>query len=124
MPGYQQALRLWWRDLKRDLTPNRIRRFGQALVLAAEMPERYTALHAHFIHTPGSVTRYAAHLRGLGFHATVLQEGYAGWTAAGLPLELVAEEVRLAARALARLVGRIDVEDLLDVVFRDFCIGK
>lgn len=41
-----------------------------------------------------------------------------------LPLELVAEEVRLAARALARLVGRIDVEDLLDVVFRDFCIGK
>jgi tRNA modification GTPase len=45
-------------------------------------------------------------------------------TADGLPLELVAEEVRLAARALARLVGRIDVEDLLDVVFRDFCIGK
>lgn len=45
-------------------------------------------------------------------------------TAEGLPLELVAEEVRLAARALARLVGRIDVEDLLDVVFRDFCIGK
>ena len=45
-------------------------------------------------------------------------------TAEDLPLELVAEEVRLAARALARLVGRIDVEDLLDVVFRDFCIGK
>jgi tRNA modification GTPase len=45
-------------------------------------------------------------------------------TADGLPLELVTEEVRLAARALARLVGRIDVEDLLDVVFRDFCIGK
>ena len=44
--------------------------------------------------------------------------------AGGLPLELVAEEVRLAARELARLVGRIDVEDLLDVVFRDFCIGK
>ena len=44
--------------------------------------------------------------------------------AENLPLELVAEEVRLSARALARLVGRIDVEDLLDVVFRDFCIGK
>jgi tRNA modification GTPase len=42
----------------------------------------------------------------------------------GVALELVTEEVRLAARALARLVGRIDVEDLLDVVFRDFCIGK
>ena len=45
-------------------------------------------------------------------------------TAGALPVELVTEEVRLAARALARLVGRIDVEDLLDVVFRDFCIGK
>jgi tRNA modification GTPase len=44
--------------------------------------------------------------------------------AQGLPVELVTEEVRLAARALARLVGRIDVEDLLDVVFSDFCIGK
>lgn len=42
----------------------------------------------------------------------------------GLGLELVAEEVRLAARELARLVGRIDVEDVLDAIFRDFCIGK
>ncbi len=39
-------------------------------------------------------------------------------------LVLVAEELRLAARALGALTGRIDVEDLLDVIFRDFCIGK
>jgi len=38
--------------------------------------------------------------------------------------EIVAEELRLAARALGRLVGRVDVEDILDVIFRDFCIGK
>ena len=38
--------------------------------------------------------------------------------------ELVAEDLRLAARALGRLTGRVDVEDLLDVIFRDFCIGK
>ncbi|HEX5846044.1 MAG TPA: tRNA uridine-5-carboxymethylaminomethyl(34) synthesis GTPase MnmE, partial [Rhodoplanes sp.] len=38
--------------------------------------------------------------------------------------EIVAEEMRLAARALGRLVGRVDVEDILDVIFRDFCIGK
>jgi tRNA modification GTPase len=38
--------------------------------------------------------------------------------------ELIAEELRRAARALARLVGRVDVEDILDVIFRDFCIGK
>jgi tRNA modification GTPase len=38
--------------------------------------------------------------------------------------ELIAEELRLAARALGQLTGRVDVEDVLDVVFRDFCIGK
>ena len=38
--------------------------------------------------------------------------------------ELAAEDLRLAARALGRITGRVDVEDLLDVVFRDFCIGK
>jgi len=38
--------------------------------------------------------------------------------------ELVAEELRLAARALGRLTGRVDVEEVLDVIFRDFCIGK
>ena len=38
--------------------------------------------------------------------------------------EIVAEELRQAANALGRVTGRVDVEDLLDVVFRDFCIGK
>jgi tRNA modification GTPase len=38
--------------------------------------------------------------------------------------DLLAEELRLAARALARLTGRVDVEEILDVIFRDFCIGK
>jgi tRNA modification GTPase len=38
--------------------------------------------------------------------------------------ELVAEDLRLAMRALGRITGTFDVEDLLDIVFRDFCIGK
>jgi tRNA modification GTPase len=38
--------------------------------------------------------------------------------------DILAEEFRLAARALGRLTGRIDVEDVLDVIFRDFCVGK
>ena len=42
---------------------------------------------------------------------------------ADLP-ELMAEDMRLAIRALGRITGRVDVEDLLDVIFRDFCIGK
>ena len=42
----------------------------------------------------------------------------------GLAPELVAEEVRIAAHAIGRITGRVDVEDILDVVFREFCIGK
>ena len=43
--------------------------------------------------------------------------------AAGLP-ELRAEDLRLAWRSLGRITGRADVEDLLDVIFADFCLGK
>lgn len=39
-------------------------------------------------------------------------------------IELVVEELRLAARALGRVTGRIGVEDVLDAVFSQFCIGK
>jgi tRNA modification GTPase len=38
--------------------------------------------------------------------------------------ELAAEDLRLAARALGRVAGRVDAEDILDVVFASFCIGK
>ena len=46
-----------------------------------------------------------------------------GALAAPLP-ELAAEDLRMAARALGRITGSVGVEDVLDVVFRDFCIGK
>jgi tRNA modification GTPase len=39
-------------------------------------------------------------------------------------VELAAEDLRHAARSLGRITGRVDVEDMLDVIFRDFCIGK
>jgi tRNA modification GTPase len=38
--------------------------------------------------------------------------------------DVIAEDLRLAAQSLGRLTGRVDVEDILDVIFRDFCIGK
>lgn len=65
LPGFGAALRLWLRDLNRDRTRNRIRRFGQACVMAAELPPGTRALYAHFLHTPASVARYAAVMRGL-----------------------------------------------------------
>lgn len=71
MPGYKRAFRLWLSDLKRDRTTNRGRRWGQALVMAAEMPDAVRFHYAHFLHTPGSVARYAAIIRGVewGFSA-------------------------------------------------------
>ncbi len=65
LKGYAAARATWLRDLKRDPTASRIRRFGQAMVLARELPEDVGHLHAHFLHTPASVARYAALLRGL-----------------------------------------------------------
>jgi glycosyltransferase involved in cell wall biosynthesis len=79
-PG--RVLRAWWRvrrlasygaawrafraDLRADRHKRaRVRRFGQALVLAAELPADVGRLHAHFLHAPASVTAYAARLRGL-----------------------------------------------------------
>ena len=47
----------------------------------------------------------------------------AGQVGAGAD-EILAEELRIAAHALGRLLGRVDVEDILDKIFRDFCIGK
>ncbi|BCJ89312.1 tRNA modification GTPase MnmE [Terrihabitans soli] len=44
--------------------------------------------------------------------------------ASGIAPELMAEELRLSARALGRISGRVDVEDLLDAIFGSFCIGK
>ena len=38
--------------------------------------------------------------------------------------ELAAEELRRASYHFGKLLGRVDVEDLLDVIFREFCIGK
>ncbi|MEM1004182.1 MAG: glycosyltransferase [Pseudomonadota bacterium] len=65
LPGYSAALQVWRRDLRRDPTHNRIRRFGQACVLAAELPVGTKGLYAHFMHTPSSVARYAAIMRAI-----------------------------------------------------------
>lgn len=65
--GFLVALMLWLADLVRDPSLNRIRRFGQACVLAREAAPSLRFLYAHFLHTPASVARYAAVIRGLGW---------------------------------------------------------
>lgn len=69
-----------------------------------------------------SLTR-ARHRSALEECRTCLNDAITRIESKGLP-ELVAEDLRMAVRALGRITGRVDVEDLLDVIFRDFCIGK
>ena len=81
------------------------------------LTEKITALYAVSRDTP-SLTRerHRAALEDcLGCIRAALE--------ASVP-ELMAEDTRMAARTIGRITGRVDVEDLLDVIFRDFCIGK
>jgi len=68
LPGFRRALEVFQKDFSRDRTRNRIRRFGQACVLAIEMNAATDCLYAHFLHTPASVARYAAIMRDLPLH--------------------------------------------------------
>lgn len=70
LPGYGAALKCFLQDFRRDRSPNRIRRMGQALVLAHEMPAGIETVYAHFLHTPSSVARYAAMMRGKEWSAS------------------------------------------------------
>jgi glycosyltransferase involved in cell wall biosynthesis len=99
---YVRAFGLWLRDFLRDPTPNRGRRFGQAGVLAAELPAGAVHLHAHFLHTPASVARYAAAMTGLGYSLA----GHAKdvWTVPDWELRAKLAEARFTVTCTA--VGR------------------
>ncbi len=66
-PGFSGALKAFRADLRRDRSVNRRRRFGQACVLARELPDDIDWIHTHYLHTPASVARYAAMIRGIGW---------------------------------------------------------
>ncbi len=85
-----------------------------------DLEQRLTAFSADrlAVGSAPSLTR-ARHRAALDECRTALERALI----APLP-ELAAEDIRLASRALGRITGRVDVEDLLDIIFRDFCIGK
>lgn len=64
-PGYREACALWRGDLERDRSRNRVRRFGQALVLADLIANKFDWIYVHFLHTPASVGRYGAHMAAM-----------------------------------------------------------
>jgi tRNA modification GTPase len=71
---------------------------------------------------PPALTR-ARHRQALDACRDALRRALATGVSEGAS-ELAAEDLRLAARELGRITGRVDVEDILDIVFEDFCIGK
>jgi tRNA modification GTPase len=70
-----------------------------------------------------SVTVNARHLQALNAAREHLVEGL-GQLEAGSPPELPAADLRSALHQLGEIVGKTDIEEILDVVFSSFCIGK
>jgi tRNA modification GTPase len=77
---------------------------------------------AYFASTEATVITRARHRHALEETVAALDRALA--RNRSTDEELIAEELRSAATTLGRLTGRVDVEDILDVIFRDFCIGK
>lgn len=63
-PGFARMMTAFARDFRRERTRNRLRRLGQAMVFARELPPQTGHVHVHYLHTPASVVRYGALLRG------------------------------------------------------------
>ena len=79
----------------------------------------WAAIASRFESREAPMLTRARHREALGECAANLARA----AAATLP-ELMAEDVRLSARALGRIVGIVNVEDVLDVLFGEFCVGK
>ena len=63
--NFTQLMRVFFRDLRRDFSANRIRRLGQAMILYREIADDRNWIYAHFLHTPASVARYCSILSNL-----------------------------------------------------------
>jgi tRNA modification GTPase len=106
-----------------DMSVSGHRSFGVSAVSGVGVPaltDALTAFAREFLENtePALVTRDRQR------SALAAAEAALARAEAAVQEELVAEEVRSAANALGRLLGRVDVEDVLDVIFRDFCVGK
>ncbi len=130
LPGYAEAYRVWRQDLRRDPTHNRIRRFGQACVLAAELPGDTRALYAHFMHTPSSVARYAAIMRGVPWSFSAHAKDI--WTSPDWEkrekLQAATHGATFGATCTAigaqHLRGLADTPDRVDLIYHGLDLGR
>jgi tRNA modification GTPase len=100
--------------------------FSKAQAISATAGTGIDSLLEELANTVRSSTGSEPALITRARHRAALEETSSALSRAlpGTADDFLAEELRLAARALGRLTGRVDVEDILDVIFRDFCIGK
>ena len=100
--------------------------FAISALTGAGLDRLVAALSAHasdfFAVTESSIVTRARHRRALADTVAALDQALALGPSGRE--ELIAEALRAAATILGRLTGRVDVEDILDVIFREFCIGK
>ncbi|WP_299044054.1 glycosyltransferase [uncultured Tateyamaria sp.] len=127
--GFWRAMAQFLRDLARDRTRNRVRRFGQACVMARELPAGTTALYAHFLHTPSSVARYAAMIRGLPWSFSAHAKDI--WTSPEWELreKLDAATAGAAFGATCTAFGATHLNDLaqdtpVDLVYHGLDLGR
>jgi tRNA modification GTPase len=95
---------------------------GEGLNVLASALSRFAA--GSFAGSEASLVTRARHRRALEETVAAIDAALAEAAVKEPREELIAEELRRAATSLGRLTGRVDVEDVLDAIFRDFCIGK
>jgi hypothetical protein len=127
--GFGRAFVQFARDLRRDPTRNRVRRFGQACVLARALPEGTQAIYAHFLHTPSSVARYASILRGIPWAFSAHAKDI--WTSPEWELreKLHGQSAGAAFGATCTAVGAQHLNDLahgtsVDLVYHGLDLGR
>ncbi len=130
MPGFEAAAAAFVADLERDDTVNRRRRWGQACVMAHELPDDVGGIYAHFLHTPSSVARYAAILRGMPWSFSAHAKDI--WTSPDWELreKLSASHHGAAFGATctrfgaAHLQGLADTPDRVDLVYHGLDLSR
>lgn len=130
LPGFEAAAEVYRQDVERDDTPNRRRRWGQACVMAHELPQDVAGLYAHFLHTPSSVARYAGILRGLPWSFSAHAKDI--WTSPEWELREKMSDAHHGAAfgatctafGAVHLQGLADRADRIDLVYHGLDLGR
>jgi len=118
-PTYKAARALFEADFAQEPNANRRRRWGQACVFAHELPEDVSWIHTHYLHTPCSVARYAAHLSGRKWSFSAHAKDI--WTSPEWDLRVKLDDaawgVSCTRLNVAHLKGLTDGPEKIDLVY-------